>query len=136
MSGNAKQLRGMLDLCNRERFDGLDEFGNSLEDSMTFDNPITGPTDKAGMRTFHTTLWRAFPDFNYETSRTISDGNTVVLECVFKGTHKDDLMGIPATNRQIALPLAFVVDFVNGKVGKWKTYLDTGTLMRQLGKTP
>jgi steroid delta-isomerase-like uncharacterized protein len=133
---NARKLQGLLELCNRERFDGLDEFGKSLQDSMTFENPITGPTNKDGMRAFHTSLWTAFPDFNYDVTRTLSQGDTVVAECTFKGTHKADLMGIPATERTVALPLAFLVDFANGKIQKWTTYLDTGTLMRQLGKAP
>jgi steroid delta-isomerase-like uncharacterized protein len=135
-AANADQLRGLIDLFNRGRFSALDEFGKSLDDRMTFDNPITGPTDKAGMRNLHVGLWTAFPDFDYEVKRMVSEGDTVVWEGVFKGTHKGDLMGLPPTNKQVALPLAFAVEFHNGLITNWRTYLDQTTLMRQVGKGP
>ncbi len=134
--GNAGNLRGLIEFCNRERLPGLDKLGESLKDDMTFENPITGRTDKAGMRNLHTGLWSAFPDFNYDIGRTFSKGDAAVLECVFSGTHKGDLMGIPPTNKHVAFPLAFMVDFgTDGKVKSWRSYFDTGTLMKQLGVT-
>ncbi len=42
----------------------------------------------------------AFPDLHLEIDRTYIDGDTIVQEWRSKGTHKGDLMGIPATNRR------------------------------------
>jgi predicted ester cyclase len=62
---------------------------------VTFINPMVGTVDKAGFRAFHTALWTGLPDINYKVERTVSEGNTVVGECV---------VGLSAANSQASLP--------------------------------
>ncbi len=126
-------FREMLDVANRHDLDG---FQGYLADEIAFENPITGPTDTAGMRAFHSGFFAAFPDIAYHITNLVTSPDTVVAECTIKGTHQADLMGIPATHKHMSMPAAFVVRFRGGKVDKWTSYFDSATLMRQLGVTP
>ncbi len=100
---------------------------------MNYVNPATGPTDKKGWNAFHTDLSGAFPDLMFHIDRVVSHGNTVVSECTITGTQKKEFAGVPATNRAIKIPAAFVVDLEAGRVKRWHSYFDTATMMRQLG---
>jgi steroid delta-isomerase-like uncharacterized protein len=123
-------LRDVLDFANRRDVDGMQKF---IADSMRFVNPVTGPTDKQGMRGFHTSFFAGIPDIHYEILRVLTDANHVVAETRITGTHKGELMGMPPTGRQIDLPAAFVVDVADDKVAEWHAYFDTATMLRQLG---
>src|SRR5947208_1818405 len=108
-------------------------FEGHLRDDVTFVNPMVGTVDKAGFRAFHTALWTGLPDINYKVERTVSEGNTVVGECTVTGTQRGELAGVPATNKSVKLPVIFIVDYENGKVKRWSSFLDTATLLRQIG---
>jgi len=108
-------------------------FEAHLRDDVTFINPMVGTVDKAGFRAFHTALWTGLPDINYKVERTVAEGMTVVGECTVTGTQRGELAGVPATNKSVTLPVTFIVDYENGKVKRWSSYLDTATLLRQIG---
>ena len=114
----------------------VENFFQLVSGDAEYENPITGRTNKEGMRTFHSALWRAFPDLDYGVNRIVSHGDTVVAEVTFRGTQKQELMGIPPTNKKVEMPLAFVIDVKDGKIRKWSAYFDTATMMRQLGQAP
>ncbi len=59
-----------------------------LADDMRFTNPISGVSDKEGMRNIHSTLFKAFPDIRYGVDHMIVSGNTYVMECTLTGTHQ------------------------------------------------
>ncbi|OLC10826.1 MAG: hypothetical protein AUH39_00965 [Chloroflexi bacterium 13_1_40CM_67_9] len=110
-----------------------ERFEAHLRDDVTFINPMVGTVDKAGFRAFHTALWTGLPDINYKVERTVSERNAVVGECTVTGTHRGELAGVAATNKPVKVPVTFIVDYENGKVKRWSSYLDTATLLRQIG---
>lgn len=136
MSENERMLQKFFEIANSHAPDALDRLQSLLSDDLVYWSPVTGPTDRIGMRSLHEGLWNAFPDFMYSVQRTISQGDTVVAQCIFKGDHRGELMGIGPTNRNVALPLAFVVGFREGKIHRWDSYFDVASLLRQLGATP
>ena len=51
-------------------------------------------------------LWfSAFPDFRYEVTDTLIDGNRVVVLADIYGTHSGDFFGVAATGRRCRLPV-------------------------------
>ena len=46
---------------------------------------------------------------------------------------RGELAGVPATNKSVKVPVTFIVDYENGKAKRWSSYLDTATLLRQIG---
>ena len=61
------------------------------------------PQGLAGVQ--QTVLWlgRVFSDQRWEIHQVIGEGDTVVVYCTLHGRHTGDLMGIPPTNREIAM---------------------------------
>ena len=129
-TSNAKDFRAAMAAASARDHGS---FETHLRDDVTFINPMVGTVDKAGFHDFHAGLWAGLPDINYKVERTISEGNTVVGECTVTGTHRGELAGVPATNKPVTVPLTFIVDYENGKAKRWSTYLDTATLLRQIG---
>jgi steroid delta-isomerase-like uncharacterized protein len=130
MADNEQQLRKLIELTNQHDVEAIQGL---LADDMRFTNPITGASDREGMRNIHSTIFKAFPDIQYGVDRMIVSDNTYVMECTLTGTHQNDLMGVPPTNKRIELPAAFVIDMSDGRVTTWNSYFDVATLMRQLG---
>ena len=129
-TSNAKDFRAAMAAASARDHAS---FEGHLRDDVTFINPMVGTVDKAGFREFHTALWAGLPDINYKVERTISEGDTVVGECTVTGTQRGELAGVPATDKPVKIPVTFIVDYVNGKVKRWSSYLDTATLLRQIG---
>ena len=57
------------------------------------------------------------------------------LEALIKGRHIGEIAGIPATNREISVPLSVSYDLKNGLIEEARIYLLTNVLMQQLGAT-
>lgn len=126
-------MHSLFDLINETRDSKV--MLDYLSDEIVYTNPAIGKTDKKGMQGFHEMLFSAFPDIYYQIDRLIVHGDTAVIECIVKGTHRGDFAGLPPSEKHIKLPVAFIVDFENGKAKTWDSYFDTGTMMRQLGAT-
>jgi steroid delta-isomerase-like uncharacterized protein len=86
-------------------------------------------------------MWAdGFPDGKVTIDRTISSGDTVVLEFTGTGTHTGTLRGpagdIPATGRSVTLHLCDVHDIHDGKIRRVSSYFDSASLLQQLGVLP
>ena len=86
----------------------------------------------------NTMLWlgRVFSDQRWEIHQVIGEGDTVVLHATHHGRHTGDLMGIAATNRDVAYRYVHIVRFRDGKIAEHWGVRDDMTLMRQLGVLP
>ena len=89
-----------------------------------------------GFREF-ATLWRtAFPDLRLTTEDRIAEGNRVVNRWTARGTHKGNLMGIPATGKKTTNTGIMFSRWARGKaVEAWGEANMLG-LMQQLGVVP
>jgi predicted ester cyclase len=63
-------------------------------------------------------------------------GNQVITRCVWRGTHKADFMGLPATGRSIAINIIHIDRWVDGLVTEHYGQFDSLGLMQQLGAIP
>jgi len=91
----------------------------------------------ASQRVWHV----AFPDAKGEVTNQIAEGEQVLTEATFRGTHTGPLAGpngmtVPATNKKIEMRIAFVDWFKDGKVQRERAYYDLAGLMQQLGVSP
>jgi steroid delta-isomerase-like uncharacterized protein len=85
--------------------------------------------------------WKqAFPDVKGTVDHAFADGNTVVLELTWKGTHSGPLPGpsgaIPATGRQQTTRTSWVMTFEGDKITDSRHYFDMLSMMQQLGVIP
>src|SRR2546425_6570934 len=86
---------------------------------------------------------QAFPDFHVVRERAFGDGDWVVEEGHALGTHRGPLetpVGppIPATNKSIRLPYAFIAKVEGGKFAETHLYFDVagGIAQLRLGPPP
>jgi steroid delta-isomerase-like uncharacterized protein len=75
----------------------------------------------------------AFPDFRYEIEDVIAKGEKKAVRDVFRGTHRGDFMGIPATGNRVAMEAIHIYRMSGGKLAEyWVARNDLG-MMQQLG---
>jgi predicted ester cyclase len=85
-----------------------------------------------------TMFWLAsvFSDERWEIHHVIGDGDLVAVHCTLHGRHTGDLMGIPPTNREVAVDYVHIFRFEDSKVVEYWSVRDDLSLMRQLGVIP
>ncbi|MGZ8538993.1 MAG: ester cyclase [Flavisolibacter sp.] len=62
--------------------------------------------------------------------------NKAVVEGFFKGRHIGELAGIPATNKEVNVPLCVTYDLENGLIKEARIYMLSSVMMEQLGLLP
>lgn len=79
----------------------------------------------------------AFPDSQIHHKNTVANGDQVVVEYDFVGTHTGPLATptgpVPPTGKAVNIPGIEVYGLQNGKVISLRTYFDAATMLRQLG---
>lgn len=78
----------------------------------------------------------AFPDGKHDIQDVIAEGDRVVLRGVFKGTHKGDFHGVPASGRAVAVDMMMIDRVVDGRVVEHFVQFDAMGLMQQIGAMP
>jgi len=71
-------------------------------------------------------------DADAEIKNLIYTENKAVLEADFVGKHIGDFGGIPATNKNVRVPLCVVYDLENEKIKRGRIYFEVPVLMKQL----
>jgi predicted ester cyclase len=77
-----------------------------------------------------------FSDQRWEIHQVIGEGDVVVVYCTLHGRQTGDLMGIPPTNREVAMDYVHILRFKDGKAVEHWSVRDEMALMRQLGVLP
>jgi len=117
---NERVVREIVCAVNRQDLDALlDHLADGVTAYLSgFDETV----DKEGMRNCWAGWYVAFPDLSYRVGRMVSQDNTVVAEITGTGTHKGEILGIPAANKKVEAQEIWIFDFEDGKVKLWKEY--------------
>jgi len=82
----------------------------------------------------------AFPDAHVELKSTVEEGNTIIAEGNFIGTHSGTFATpqgeVPPTGKKMNLPVCDVFEVQDGKVVRHAVYFDQMGLMTILGLVP
>ncbi len=81
-------------------------------------------------------FWAAFPDMRFEVEREFASGDQAAVCWRAAGTHRGDFGGIPPTGRRVEYTACAIFEMRDGKIARAWIYLDTGTILRQLGVLP
>jgi predicted ester cyclase len=96
-------------------------------------NDIHGLKDyKQSMKEF----FSAFPDAHWTIDDIVVEGDKAAVRYTITGTHKGELMGIPATNKKVTVWVIGIDRMAGGKVVEAWDRMDTLGLMLQLGVVP
>jgi steroid delta-isomerase-like uncharacterized protein len=86
---------------------------------------------QASIRFFST-----MPDYSCTIEDTISEGDSVAMRIIMRGTRQDTDLGIPATGKKLEIRAAVIFHFADGKVVEAWRYSDRLSVMQQLGVIP
>ena len=109
------------------------------EDCQTT-NPYGALTGIGAFRQMGEAFRAAAPDNRIEALHTWQEGDTVIVEGVYTGTHTGPLAGpggvIPATGRSFTLPYVDIFQARDGKLVSHRMYWDNAMFLAQLGVLP
>ena len=98
--------------------------------------PPPFPPGPAHMKQLVTTLTTAFPDSHFTVEDVIAAGDKVVGRITWRGTHRGEFLGLPATGKAFKVSHIQIYRFAGGKmVEHWAVRDDLG-MLRQLGLVP
>ncbi len=80
-------------------------------------------------RMYHT----AFPDLRVRVDDMFGGGDKVATTFTLSGTHKGELMGVPATGRQVSVHGIIHSRVAGGRIAEEWELVDMATMYQQLG---
>ena len=89
-----------------------------------------GPEGVARMLEY---FYRMAFDATAETKHVIFADGKAVVEGDFVGRHIGEFAGIPATNKDVRVPIAVIYDLENDLIKEGRVYFEMPALMQQLG---
>ncbi len=112
----------------------LDEF--IAEDFVAHNPPIPGVSlDRDGMKQAAEVFRVATPG-RHEIRMQVAEGDLVVSHIVGRGVHEGELLGIPATNREVETDGIAIHRIRNGKVVEYWAVVDVVRVLQQVGALP
>ena len=87
-------------------------------------------------RQFGSLYFTAFPDLRIIPEDLIAEGDKVSMRYSWRGTHKAELMGIPATGKQVTASGISILRVADGKIAEQWDSFDTLGMLQQLGVIP
>jgi steroid delta-isomerase-like uncharacterized protein len=94
--------------------------------------PGMTPT-KAGVIQFFANMRKSFSNLTLTVEDLIAEGDRVFVRATMTGRNVGEFMGMPATNKQINVPVGDYFRLENGKVAEHWGVTDTGIMKEQLG---
>jgi steroid delta-isomerase-like uncharacterized protein len=78
----------------------------------------------------------AFPDGRSTIEEMVAQDNLVATRGLYRGTHRGDFMGMPATGKEVEVPWISFDRIVDGKLAEHRFLMDIQVMMQQLGAVP
>jgi steroid delta-isomerase-like uncharacterized protein len=114
----------------------LDGYLELYADDLTVHGYPPGVEGKAGVGEFYRGFSKALPDLQLTADDVIADGDKVAVRYRIRGTHSDELMGVPATGKAVDVEGQSFFRFEDGRVAERWQSLDAIALMTQIGALP
>jgi len=131
---NKALVRRGFEELNKQNWAILNEL--SVPDYVWHQPGRPKPLTREETEQFERTLWAAFPDGRLTIEDMIAEGDKVVTRYTWRGTHKGDYLGIPATGKEVACTSISISRIAEGKVAEEWEEFDALGFMVQLGAIP
>ena len=131
---NKAVVRRIFEAFNKGDLDAFDEL--IAADGVNHALPPGLPPEPEGTKAFLGMFLSAFPDLQMTVEDQIADGDKVATRWTSTGTQTGELMGIPATGKQVTVTGMDIHRIAGGKqVEHWGEF-DQMAMMQQLGVIP
>lgn len=132
MSDIVKIAKDWLKAMNEHNVDKMSPL--CWEDAIGVEIAETRPAEnREQIAESYRELFTAFPDCTAEILNIFSGEDQVLAEVRWKGTHKNDFRGTPATGKLVDINIAYIFKIREGKIKKITEYYDGATVARQMG---
>jgi steroid delta-isomerase-like uncharacterized protein len=118
--------------------DGKVDVGKELI-ADDFVNHSPGPgmaADKQGVLDFFAILRAGLPDFTAEIRDMLVDGDKVVTNKTFHGTHNGELFGVPPTGAAVSIDVMDIVRYRDGQIVEHWNVVDQIPMLTAIGVIP
>lgn len=78
----------------------------------------------------------AFPGFRLTVEDLVAEGDRVAVRWTFRGTNRGELMGIPATGKEVTFTAISIHRVAGDKIAESWVNFDAMGMMQQLGAVP
>jgi steroid delta-isomerase-like uncharacterized protein len=133
----AARLKLVEEHVREENRHALDTLMDTFGAEASFDVNAEHVAGREAVRSFYAEVFQGFPDFTIDVRQTHASDDAVIVEVLMRGTHTGPFRGIPATGRQMAVPVCAVFPFdENEKLAGERLYYDVALMLTQLGLLP
>src|SRR5918912_2186060 len=109
----------------------LDEY--VAEDFVAHNPPLPGVSlDRDGMKQA-AEIFRVATPGRHEITMQVAEGDLVVSRIVGRGVHEGELLGIPATNREVETDGIAIHRIRDGKIVEYWSVTDVARVLQQVG---
>ncbi|MDA0745261.1 MAG: ester cyclase [bacterium] len=132
----AQARRDFEEVWSEGRIDLIDEY---VAPDFIHHDPATPGGASTGIEGYKqlVTMYRTvFPDLRFTVEEIVGEGDLIVVRWTARGTHKAELMGIPATNKAISITGMSMSRVVDGKLSEAWLNWDALGLLGQIGAFP
>lgn len=120
---------------NNGRLDLIEEF--FTEDIVEHGVPqIPGLNGRDSLKAVIGGVREGLPDLHLTLHEVVAEGDKVVTRSSWEGTHRGELMGIQATDRQLTNSGAAIFRLADARIVEIWNFSDNLSLMQQLGVIP
>ena len=112
---------------------------DTIRDALHPDYVYTGPDGEeahgieAGLAAGWTDHAAGFPDLRVEVKSLYADGDVVITEFAFSGTHSGPWAGIEPTGKKVGAAVCNLMQFRDGRLYRERDYMDTLSIFAQMG---
>ena len=121
------------DFCNGRRPEVADEI---VASSYVSHGPQAPPAEGPDGVKARVGLYQESVDGHWNVTELISSGDRVVARWTGTGTHRGELMGVPATGKPIEVDAISVFRIADGQIAEEWTVWDALGLLQQVGAVP
>jgi len=126
--------RFIEEVINQNRMDRADDL--VVEDFVELD-PFPGQRPgREGLKEVLGMMRTAFPDIHWMVDEMVAEGDTVVTRFTWKGTHRGEFLGVPATGKGVTVKGVVIDQLADGKMSQSRILMDSLGMMQQLGVVP
>ena len=130
---NAAVVRGFFAALDNQ---DLDAVGDLLASDYRLHFDGNPEMDRAAGIGFFGAFLAAFPDISHQVQDQLCEGDRVATRIMVRGTHQNEMMGIPATGHEIAISAINIVRVGQGKIAEHWVNSDALGMLMQLGAVP
>ena len=122
------------EVVNAGNLDLIDEL--VAEDVVDHEEIPGMASGREGVKQFFGMAIEAFDGFRMDVEDLMAEGDKCTARVTMRGTHVGEFMGVPASGKEIEVPVIDIIRVNGGKMTEHWGVLDSMALMQQIGAVP